>query len=439
MQVKTFEAADIQEALRKVKQEMGPGAVIISTQHVRRGGAPFGIFGKPHVEITAALPEDTHRPQLGEEVKPGFNEIEDSVHLSGANLRPYSDQEANRPTAVGPHEVGVAEPSICPAGEYLIGAVEELRTSVDSLGPRTGTGEAGGVDELRWEMEELRWTVNAVLDRLDPLKGRGIPESLSDLYKHIRGQGVRQDLSYKLLELARQAMNNPEIPKPLNVGRFLEERMVAMMAPPLTDSKTSKRRTIVLVGPTGSGKTTTLAKMAADAALKKRKKVAVISTDTYRIGAVEQLRIYAKIIGVPLLIAGTPKELASAVARNQEADLIFVDTTGRSPRDSEQDAELREQLKGLRGVETHLVLSATAKDRDLWESIRRFWSVPIDSLIFTRLDETKEVGTLFNQAVRSRKPLSYFSTGQRVPEDLEAANPRRLARMVLSNSSESTG
>jgi flagellar biosynthesis protein FlhF len=179
--------------------------------------------------------------------------------------------------------------------------------------------------------------------------------------------------------------------------------------------------------------------MAADAALKKRKKVAVISTDTYRIGAVEQLRIYAKIIGVPLLIAGTPKELADAVARNQEADFIFIDTTGRSPQDSEQDAELREQLKGLRGLETHLVLSATAKDRDLWESIRRFWPVPIDSLIFTRLDETKEVGTLFNQAVRSRKPLSYFSAGQRVPEDLEAANPRRLARMILRSSSESTG
>jgi flagellar biosynthesis protein FlhF len=239
--------------------------------------------------------------------------------------------------------------------------------------------------------------------------------------------------------LARQAINNPESPKPLNLERHLEESMVSMMAPPLEESKTAKRRTIALVGPTGSGKTTTLAKMAADAALKKRKKVAVISTDTYRIGAVEQLRIYAKIIGVPLLIAGTPKELANAVARNQEADFIFVDTTGRSPQDAEQDAELREQLKGLRGLETHLVLSATAKDRDLWESIRRFWPVSIDSLIFTRLDETKEVGTLFNQAVRSRKPLSYFSTGQRVPEDLEAANPRRLARMILRSSSESTG
>ena len=303
---------------------------------------------------------------------------------------------------------------------------------------RGGMGGAGGVDELRWEMEELRWTVNAMLERMDPLKGRGLPAGLSRLYKRLRLQGVRQDLALKLLESVKEVLDKRGIRKPMTLEKLVEDRMVSMMPPPPEPSGSSKRRMVALIGPAGSGKTTTLAKLAADAALKKRKRVALISMDTFRIGAVEQLRIYAKAIGIPLRTAGTSQELVRVVAREKEADFLFIDTTGRSLQDPDQDAELRRHLRGIRDLETHLVLNATAKDRDLWNSIRRFWPVPIRALLFTRLDETKELGTLFNQAVRSRRPLSYFSTGQRVPEDLEVADPRRLARMLLFNPPDSS-
>ncbi|MBI2881381.1 MAG: flagellar biosynthesis protein FlhF [Candidatus Tectomicrobia bacterium] len=429
MQVKTFEAPDIQEALRRVKQEMGPGAVIISTRHVRRGGAPFGIFGKPHVEITAALPGRGGAPDRPEDersaaARDGLAPVPDAGLLGG--------RESHGPQGEsGPPEEGWSGLTICPAAEQMTRALDDLSTRLDARGSRSGPG--AGVDDLRWEIEDLRWTLNSVLDRLDPLKTRGVPDTPARLYKRLRSRGVRQDLAFRLLESARQGLGPGEILKPEVVEKCVEDQMVSMMAPPAEDAGSSQRRVIALIGPAGTGKTTTLAKLAADAALKQRKKAALISMDAYRIGAIEQLRIYAKIIGIPLMVASAPSDLASAVAQHKDADFTFIDTTGRSPRDPARDKELREHLRGIRGLETHLVLNATAKDRDLWESVRSFWPVPFDALLFTRLDETGEPGTIFNVTVRSGKRLSYFSTGQKVPEDLETANPRRLARMILAH------
>ena len=323
--------------------------------------------------------------------------------------------------------------TLCPAGEHLIRSVDDLRSSMEAqASSRPGGGPNGtGFDELRWEVEELRWTLNAVLERFDPLRGRGFPERLIKIYKRLRLQGVRQDLAFKLLESAKQALENREIIKPMTMERYIEGQMVSLMAPPPEDSGESSRQIIALVGPSGSGKTTTLAKLAADAALSKRKAVRLISLDTYRIGALEQLRIYAKIIGIPLTTAGSAQELSRAVDETEDANFVFIDTPSHSPREAGPLKELGQRLRRISGLETHLVLSATARDRDQWESIRRFGSIPIHALLFTRMDETGEFGTLFNQAVRSRKPLSYFSTGQKVPEDLEPAHPRQLARKIL--------
>ncbi len=186
------------------------------------------------------------------------------------------------------------------------------------------------------------------------------------------------------------------------------------------------------IGPTGVGKTTTLVKLAAHFRLRMQKKITLLSIDTYRIGAQEQLSTYARILGVPMEVAHSRHELGEAIQRNGEQDLLLLDTAGRSLQDSKMMEELKEYLTVNPAIENHLVLSATTKDRDLARIVQTFSNLPIASYIITKLDETEEYGPIFNQILRYRRPLSYLTNGQRVPEDIELATKVGVANLVLN-------
>jgi flagellar biosynthesis protein FlhF len=162
-----------------------------------------------------------------------------------------------------------------------------------------------------------------------------------------------------------------------------------------------------------------------------QKKVAIVTVDTHRIAAVEQLRTYAEIIGVPLEVALSPHELREAVKRHGSADLILLDTVGRSPRNDLGIAELRQLVQVAKPAETHLVLSATAKPGDLVEALDRFRPLNPTRLLFTKLDETASYGGLLSCCFVSDLPVSYLGTGQEVPDDIEEASPERIAQLVV--------
>ena len=186
------------------------------------------------------------------------------------------------------------------------------------------------------------------------------------------------------------------------------------------------------IGPTGVGKTTTLVKLAAHFSLTVTPKITLVTIDTYRIGAVEQLKIYADILRLPLEIALHREDLKQIIERNRHQDLLLIDTAGRGPNPLGQTDELTDFLTVHPEIENHLLLSATMKERDLEKVEQRFSRlVPVKSYIFTKIDETEEYAPLFNQLVRSRRPLSYMTTGQRVPEDIEQATKVRMANLVL--------
>ncbi len=192
----------------------------------------------------------------------------------------------------------------------------------------------------------------------------------------------------------------------------------------------SDRRIVALVGPTGVGKTTTIAKLAARAALVEQRKVAIVTLDAYRVGGEEQMRTFADLIGVPLVLIEEPSLLKAKIAQLSRYERIFIDTAGRSPRDVDAFRMLERTLGELEELEVHLVMSATSTPAmiDAWS--KRYHSLGIDRLLFTKLDEATEAPELIRAPVRINKPVTYLTTGQRVPEDLEEATPERLLELA---------
>lgn len=194
---------------------------------------------------------------------------------------------------------------------------------------------------------------------------------------------------------------------------------------------TYKKRFINIVGPTGVGKTTTIAKIAARTLLEKKQKVAFITTDTYRIGAIEQLKTYANLLQSPVEVVYTKDDYKKAVKKLEAYDYIFIDTAGRNYREHQYVDELKEVLPFDETMETYLVLSATAKEEDIDAVIRQFHSIPVEQFIFTKIDETSTIGPLINMMLKYKKGIAYCTDGQEVPEDIVQVTAQTLTEAIV--------
>ena len=236
---------------------------------------------------------------------------------------------------------------------------------------------------------------------------------------------VPEPIAYSLL-----ARISPEMPEPLarNVLRGLVRDTFSTTT--FGEPKNGEPKVLALVGPTGVGKTTTIAKIAAAYALSGKRRVGLVAMDTYRIAAVEQLRTYGEIMDVPVRVAHGRKDIEQALQSLSGCELIFIDTAGRSQKNREQVQEMERVFQGV-ACEPHLVVSATTKPRDLQEIAREFSATRFRSLVVTKLDETNTLGPLLGLVAQTGLPVSYVATGQRVPEDIEPADADRLAARVL--------
>jgi flagellar biosynthesis protein FlhF len=244
---------------------------------------------------------------------------------------------------------------------------------------------------------------------------------------------VASDLAEEVVKTV-QGLLRPEQRKNAEVIREkLAEQLEKMMpaAGPIARRKGSGPHVVALIGPTGVGKTTTVAKLAANLKLRENRRVGLITIDTYRIGAVDQLKKYADILGSMLRVVTSPEDLKEAIKSMSNCEFILIDTAGRSPTDTLKLHELKNFLAVAHPDEVHLVVSTTASQECIESAIARFGDVRVDKIIFTKLDEAVHLGVILNVIRKVNKSLSYITTGQDVPDDIEVGKPKKLAQRIL--------
>jgi flagellar biosynthesis protein FlhF len=261
-----------------------------------------------------------------------------------------------------------------------------------------------------------------------------LPSALIPTYSQLIEADVPEVLTRRLMKQVTLAIEPDQLDHAESIRTALCEAVEQCIpvAPPI-QAIAGARRVVALVGPTGVGKTTTVAKLAANFKLAHGVRVGLITVDTYRIAAVEQLRTYAEIIDLPLAVVNDPVEMPRAFDQLGTVDLVFIDTAGRSPRDEVKIRELAEFLSQARPDEVHLVLSALTGHRSLRAAIEQFTVVHIDRLILTKLDEADSLGGILAVLGLSSRPISYLTTGQAVPDDIEPIDRKRLARLILKH------
>jgi flagellar biosynthesis protein FlhF len=402
MQIKTFRAKTMQQALNLVRHEFGPDAAVLHTRELNSGLVRRMVFGRKYevaastaVNVPSRLPARLREQQANSEERGARTGEWGMANAEGGSLRVEGGMDSGAATMIASHSSVL--------DHRVAGQLDRLQEMIEKLCERSSTTTQHTLPEAFF---------HAFTDIIEA----DVDEAIArDLIDRIRADLGTSNMSDSLLIKAR-------------VARLLEDEV--SVTGPITTS-TDKCRLVALVGPTGVGKTTTIAKLAANHRLREKKRVGLITVDTYRVAAVEQLRTYADIIDLPMEVVATPREMREAVSRMRHLDLVLMDTAGRSPRDEVKIQELRSLLAEAEPDQVMLVLSATAGARSLTTTAERFAEVGITALLLTKLDEATSLGHLASLVHQCRLPISYLTDGQNVPDDIQVADRRRLAYLML--------
>lgn len=282
---------------------------------------------------------------------------------------------------------------------------------------------AGHLANLEKEMGTLRTALTRLAERgMAPNAGALLKGTGRRVFDELVARGVSEEAA---LEIGQRLMHE-------GTDDDIRRELARLIGPGTPISVIpGQRKVVALIGPTGVGKTTTLAKLAAQFTLERGLRVGLVTSDTFRIAAIEQLKTYADILGVPLFAVDTPADAAHAMRETAACDLVLVDTGGRNHRDAQRMQELRDLLAVLRPDETHLVFSLTANPKDAFEALDAYLPMGVNRLTFTKLDEASSPGLLLNLRMRCNQPVGYLTHGQSVPDDLLPADRADFTKILL--------
>jgi flagellar biosynthesis protein FlhF len=409
MRIKKFVGHSLKEATELMKKELGPDAIVFSSRRITRGG-PLNIFGRDMFEITAATDEATPGAQNSYRSRPATAGFQQQLGRSAQDLEEL-DTLANLRKIATQYERAGRE---------------------DARAPRR-TQDPAELLELRSDMEDLKGTLRTIVDHLKYAKMPALPDTLQKAFGQLVEHEVDETLAVDIIQAVLAGANRDQMTN----KQYMERQVVSALANLIPQAeperaRRKKSRVVALVGPTGVGKTTTIAKLAAIHKLVNGQEVGLISADTYRIGAIEQLRTFAGIADIPMEVVYKPSELPTALRKFRTKDIVFVDTVGRSQRSRKDLTDLAKFISAADPDETHLVVNASTNIRTAEDIIDQFKLVKPNRLLFSKLDEAVTYGPLLNLVHKHHIPLSYITTGQAVPDDIRTVDAAQFAAMVYA-------
>lgn len=411
MIIKKFTGKTEAEATEAAKKELGSTLVIMNVREVKKKGL-FAFLLPKQIEVTAALEEEAPaRPQYG------------------SILRTTADKEIRTE-----QQNLLAKNST----ENIEKKLDSLQTLLESqLNNRQSEKEesanAKTQDVTDAEEKEDKTQDMAAAEKKEEEKNPEQDKFIRLLYNKMLDNEMDEKYVNSILEDASKT-KKADLPFDYLLANIYQKMVLKFgRSEGITPSEEGPR-IVLFIGPTGVGKTTTIAKLAGRYCVEEKKKVALLTADTYRIAAAEQLRTYANILETPFRIIYTPEELQAAVEDYWDCDYIFIDTAGRSHQNTDQLEKMKEMVAALKRPESYqvfLVLSATTKYRDLQKIADCYGRIADFELIFTKLDETEAVGNLLNMKLYTDAPIAYVTCGQNVPDDMEAFNPQKTVKQIL--------
>lgn len=409
MIIKKFTGKTEAEATEAAKKELGSTLVIMNVREVKKKGL-FAFLLPKQIEVTAALEEEAPaRPQYG------------SILRTAADKEIRTEQQNL-----------LAKNST----ENIEKKLDSLQTLLESqLNNRQSEKEesAKTQDVPDAEEKEDKTQDMAAAEKKEEEKNPEQDKFIRLLYNKMLDNEMDEKYVNSILEDASKT-KKADLPFDYLLANIYQKMVLKFgRSEGITPSEEGPR-IVLFIGPTGVGKTTTIAKLAGRYCVEEKKKVALLTADTYRIAAAEQLRTYANILETPFRIIYTPEELQAAVEDYWDCDYIFIDTAGRSHRNTDQLEKMKEMVAALKRPESYqvfLVLSATTKYRDLQKIADCYGRIADFELIFTKLDETEAVGNLLNMKLYTDAPIAYVTCGQNVPDDMEAFNPQKTVKQIL--------
>ncbi|MFD1735833.1 flagellar biosynthesis protein FlhF [Bacillus salitolerans] len=386
MKVKKYVAPSMPEAMKKIRAELGKEAVILNSKVIHTGGF-LGFFTKKNIEVIAAIdPSPFEKEQTRKEMEIPRSPMKVEVPLEKSEWKDTPNKNVKE-------------------NPELIQEIDELKRLIKGM----NHSQQNNVKTTTFYPEELQ-----IIDK------RLIDQEIDD--------SIRGNILSKLVE--RWYKNNADATE-AEVTNWLHELLFQMIQEYKHGGISFTKKFVNVVGPTGVGKTTSLAKIAAECVIKHHKKVAFITTDTYRIAAIDQLKTYAKILNVPIEVCYNLDDFVKAKEKFEEYDLVFIDTAGRNFRNQQYVEDLKEVIDFTEEMETFLVLSLTAKQRDMMEIYKQFSLIDINRFIFTKVDETSQYGSIVNLILTLNKGVAYLTIGQNVPDDIIEATPTIIVNTVL--------